>query len=135
MLLEGNIEYFTFLFLRQSGYFVSKDFSYKLHIIFTVLFYFVIFLYAIGFYFMSKYFMGKLSKYFLDNIFRINGCFLLMTLIYGVRPLSRGIIHALMYYDPDKQLLLLSIVDGLLMLIIIDYSISISFDCNLFYSV
>ena len=67
--------------------------------------------------------MGKLSKYFLDNIFRINGCFLLMTLIYGVRPLSRGIIHALMYYDPDKQLLLLSIVDGLLMLIIIDYSI------------
>ena len=74
----------------------SLRFTHKLYLAAFILGFFFVFLFAFAGFFLIHYCYGRLAKYFLDNVYRIKGAFSLMTLVYGVRPFLKGIIHALL---------------------------------------
>ena len=69
-----------------------------------ILGFFFFFLFAISGYYFYKIAHKKLSKYFLDNMYRINGSFALMIYLYGLKPLIKGAIHGFGYENNELQL-------------------------------
>lgn len=110
-LIEGNIEYFVFLGMRNLTNLYAEQFVHKLFSLFVVFFLFIIIMFVFAGYFLLYYFYGKLFKYFLDNLFRISGSSWMMTLVFCVRPFLKGCIHSLMYENNEGQLILLGLLD------------------------
>lgn len=110
-LLEGNIEYFVFLGARNLQYLFAEKFSDKLFSVFVISFLFIFVFYSFGSYFLLYYFYEKLFKYFLTNLFRIDGASWIMLCIYCTRPFISGCIHALLYHNHTLQLFLLGSLD------------------------
>ena len=104
MLIESNIEYFTFLAFRNFQTMFSFRFADKLYLVGFVLFFYFVAAGSIGSYFLYKYFYSKLSKYFMTNVYRVKGAILIMTFIYGIRPFIKGIIHSNLYNYNTIQL-------------------------------
>lgn len=138
-LIEGNIEYFVFLGMRNLNYLFAEEFIDKYYSIFVILFLFPIILYIPSSYFLLQYFYRKLLKYFLDNLFRIAGAPWIMMLSYCIRPFLRGCTHSLLYEHNTAQLSILALIDFMLFLMIcgIEWKNGIfkSKICFIFYSV
>ena len=77
--LESNIEFFTFLGFRNFHTMMSFNFTHKVYLSLMIFFMFFVIIFAFGGYFLLYYFYGKLAKYFLDNLYRIEGAFFMMT--------------------------------------------------------
>lgn len=70
------------------------NFQDKLMMTFVIFFGFFLLVFCVSGYTLYFHFYAKLSSYFLDNLYRLHSSFLIVTTIYGVRPLLRGIMHA-----------------------------------------
>lgn len=116
--LEGNVEAFVFAIVRTLLIGFSSEWAGKVLLAGAVVFGFSIFVYAVGAYYVFKFLYGRLSKYYLHNMYRLAPSFALMTAVYGLRPLARAAIHALLYHQNQLQLLLLGVVEGLVVVAI-----------------
>ena len=104
VLVQGNIEYFIFLALRNFLTPFSVDIESKLLQILVILMFFLVALTAFCSYSLYYYDYRKLAKYFLCNLFRFKSSYVLMTIMYGVRPLIKGTLHALLFEHWETQI-------------------------------
>ena len=109
--VESNVEQFVFEGYRNFRILFFRVLLEKLLTSLFVLFgFFFIFLISSSYYLYLFLYKG-LSKYFLDNVYRVNGSYALMFFIYAFRPFSKGVIHASLYDDNEKQLICLACVE------------------------
>ena len=73
----------------------------------TIVMFFLVIMATFASYGFYYYEYIKLAKYFLSNMFRFRTSYVLMTLMYGVRPFLKGAIHALLFEQWVVQLWLL----------------------------
>ena len=104
MIIESNIEQYAFLCFRNFDILFSWNIKTKMLQACFVLTTFVIFFFVISSYYIYLYLYGPLSKYFLDNVFRVKGSFEFMFFIYGFRPFFKGVIHASLFENNTQQL-------------------------------
>jgi hypothetical protein len=135
MIIEGNIEYLSFLGFRSFQTMFSATFLHKFYLVFSVVFFYFVMAGTISSYFLFYYFYGRLSKYFISNVYRINGAMAIMTYLYGVRPFIKGVIHAYLYNYNHIQLVSLSGVEFLtcLMLLIAEIRYEVFIFRSVFY--
>ena len=118
LLIQSNIEYFTFLGFRSLGTAFSLDFPSKCLIAFGI---FMFFLSVLGMgcsYFIYFIQYRKLARYFLVNLFRFPSSYGLMMIIYGLRPFIKGAIHSLFYHNWVLQMWSLMAAEITILLII-----------------
>ena len=119
LLFDSNCEYFSFILARNSNLFFWETWTDKLFGIGVILFGFVFLLWGI-FGFLCLYLLyGKLSKYFLENMFRFKSSIVFMTLCYAIRPMLKGFIHAFLYENGNTQLILLMTVELAFLLLMV----------------
>ena len=97
LLIVGNIELFTFLALRNCHTVFSSDITTRLMQALMILMFFIVFVSTFASYPWYYVQYQNLAKYFLANMFRFPSSYVLMSVIYGVRPFLKGAIHALLY--------------------------------------
>lgn len=118
MLLEDNLQLFSYLGFRNFTFLHSTEIYGKINGAVSVVLFFLVVVYACCFYFLTPYLYKGLSKYFLDNINpNKRGAYFCMTLIYGMRPVLRGAIHAF-YEENALQLALLGGLDIVVFLVL-----------------
>ena len=61
----------------------------------------------------------KLARYFLVNLYRFPKSYILMVIVYSIRPFLKGCIHSLLYDNWELQLILLGSVEIVTIIIII----------------
>lgn len=108
ILIQNNIEFFTFLGLRSLDTMFSFNFSTKALNAFSIIFIFIIISCVAYSYLLYYYKYGKLARYFLVNMFRFRSSYVLMIITYGVRPFLKGVIHAMFFEEWELQLWLLT---------------------------
>ena len=97
LLIQNNIEFFTFLGFRNFLTPFSFNLPTKMLQVLAILTFFLILMAAFCSYSMYYSEYGKLAKYFLCNMFRFPSSYILMTILYGIRPFLKGIVHAMMF--------------------------------------
>ena len=123
MLVQGNIEYFTFLALRNFLTPFSFDIASKLLQVLVILMFFIVGLTTFASYSLYYYDYGKLAKYFLCNLFRFKSSYVLMTIMYGVRPLLKGTLHALLFKHWEVQIWCLLGVELVIQIIVLGFEL------------
>ena len=104
ILIQNNVEFFTFLGLRNFLTPFSFNIPTKMFQVLAILVFFMTLLAAFWSYSLYYSDYGKLAKYFLCNMFRFPSSYILMTILYGVRPFLKGIVHALMFHHWEVQM-------------------------------
>ena len=107
MLIQGNVEMFTFLALRNCLTPYSFDLPSKLLQVLMILMFFLVVLASYASYFLYYQEYRKLARYFLVNMFRFPSSYGLMVILYGLRPFLKGAVHALLYDNWELQVWLL----------------------------
>ena len=104
MLFMGNVQFFSFLGFRSLDTSFSFDLTCRwlVSLSFLMLFFITVGSIIIYPYYYSQY--GKLARYFLSNMFRFRSSYILMVLTYGIRPLLKGFIHAILYEHWEAQI-------------------------------
>ena len=97
ILIQNNIEFFTFLSFRAIETMFSFDFFTKFINCFTMIFFFIVVVCVTLSYLLYHYKYGKLARYFLSNMYRFPSSYILMIFIFGVRPFLKGVVHALLF--------------------------------------
>lgn len=97
LLIQNNIEFFTFLSFRSVNTMFSYDISSKLMNIVPVIFLFIVFSYVVYSYLFYYYKYGIMARYFLVNMYRFQSSYVLMIVTFGVRPFLKGVVHAMLY--------------------------------------
>lgn len=116
---EGNVEIFVFVLLRTFMIAFSPTFISKFILAVSTVFGFFFVVYCVVVYHIYKTLYHRLSKYYLNNMFRFGSSFVLMTLVYGIRPLLRGIAHSLLYNHQIVQLHVLAVVELLTVVVMV----------------
>ena len=119
--MQGNIEYFTFLTLRNFQTPFSFNIESKLLQVLVILMFFLVTLTVFCSYSLYYYDYRKLAKYFLCNLFRFKSSYVLMIIMYGVRPLLKGTLHALLFLHWEIQIWSLLGVELLMQMIILAF--------------
>lgn len=65
MILDGNLQYLTYLMSFEVNNFFSPDFINKMALCISVCLYYILFVFSISVYFILKNFYGKSVKYFM----------------------------------------------------------------------
>ena len=104
ILLQRNIEFFTFLGFRNFQAMFHFDMASKLLVSLNLLMFFLTLLVTFHSYFHYYSQYGRLAKYFLSNMFRFPSSYALMIVVYGLKPFAKGIIHALLYEEWVAQI-------------------------------
>ena len=104
LLIQNNVEYFTFLGFKHFLTPFSFNLPTKMLQILAILVFFLTLISAFWGYSMYYSEYGKLAKYFLCNMFRFPTSNNLMTILYGVRPFLKDIVHALMFNHWELQM-------------------------------
>ena len=107
ILIQGNVEMFTFLALRNCLTPYSFDLPSKLLQVLMILMFFLVVLASYASYFLYYQQYRKLARYFLVNMFRFPSSYALMVILYGLRPFLKGAVHALLYDNWELQVWLL----------------------------
>ena len=89
----------------------------------TILFLFVVAGCALCSYWAYYCQYGKLGRYFLSNMYRFKSSYLLMTLTFGIRPFSKGLVHAMFFESWNLQIWLLVGIEALTLILIILFEI------------
>ena len=119
LLIQNNVEFFTFLAFRNCLTPYSFNTSTTLLQVLMIVMFFLVLLAAFGCYLWYYREYGKLARYFLVNMFRFPSSYGLMILLYGIRPFLKGAIHALMFYHWSTQMWMLFATDLLVLLILL----------------
>ena len=119
LLFQSNIEFFTFLSIRNFQTFYTYDISDKGIMILTIMIFFLTFLSAFSSYLIYYAEYDKLAKYFLCNLFRFKSSYILMTIMYGARPFMKGIVHAIFYYNWELQITMLISVEAFILILVL----------------
>ena len=96
-LIEGNIQYFTYLFFRQSFVVFSFKFTDKIFIVLSVLFFFVILMVTCCFYFLFNYSLKKKFGYFIYCFYRTFPSMMFLTFRLVMKGFIRGVIHSCLH--------------------------------------
>ena len=104
LLVQGNVEIFTFLALRNCLTPYHFDLPSRLFQVLMILVFFLVVLASYASYSLYYQQYGKLARYFLVNMFRFPSSYVLMAVLYGLRPFLKGAVHALMYYNWELQM-------------------------------
>ena len=123
ILIQGNLEVFTFLGCRALQIFFSYTLVSTIMEIFTVAFVLVVVLVGICSYWGYYYQYGKFARYFLANMYRFKSSYVLMTILFGVRPFLKGIVHAFFFEQWTLQIWLLIGIEALMIFITILFEI------------
>ena len=107
MLIQGNVEMFTFLALRNCLTPYSFDLPSKLLQVLMIMMFFLVVMASYASYFLYYQQYRKLARYFLVNMFRFPSSYVLMVILYGLRPFLKGAVHALLYDNWELQIWLL----------------------------
>ena len=118
ILIQRNIEFFTFLGFRNFKTMFHFDMGCKLLVILSLIVFFLTLITTFHSYFHYYGEYGRLAKYFLSNMFRFPSSYALMTIVYGLKPFTKGIIHAMLYEEWVIQVWLLFGVELLTAIII-----------------
>lgn len=111
LLIQNNIEFFTFLGFRALTIPFSFNFVSKwLLVLALIMFFLTVFCTFIS-YALLYFWYGKLTRYFLVNMYRFPSSYVLMIILYGVRPFLKGAVHALLHQNFLLQLQLLAGVE------------------------
>ena len=94
LLIQNNIEFFTFVGFRALSTTLSKDFNEKVFNTLIIIFLFIVIFCTFSSYSIYYHRYKKLARYFLVNMYRFPSSYILMTIAFGVRPFLKGIIHA-----------------------------------------
>ena len=119
--IQNNIEYFTFLGFRALTVPFSFNFFSKGLFAFTLIVFFLVIFSVFSSYVLYYGWYGKLARYFLVNMYRFPTSYVLMIIIYGIRPFMKGITHALLHEQFFTQLHILSGIDILMIIIILTF--------------
>ena len=120
---QNNIEFFTFLSFRAIFTMFSFNFSTKALNAFSIIFLFITFICMTSSYTIYYHRYRKLARYFLANMYRFPSSYVLMTIVYGVKPFLKGVVHALFYDQWVLQIWLLIGVEMTVVLIVIVFEI------------
>ena len=101
----------------------SFNFSCKLFNAFSIIFLFITFICMTSSYTIYYHRYRKLARYFLANMYRFPSSYVLMTIVYGVKPFLKGVVHALFYDQWVLQIWLLIGVEMMIVLIVIVFEI------------
>ena len=107
MIIQNNIEYFTFVGFRAFDVPFSFTPTSTMVQAFTILFMFIVLLTAITSYLFYYYRYEKLARYFLSNMYRFKSSYVLMTITFGLRPFLKGLVHAKFFDNWNLQIWLL----------------------------
>ena len=97
LLVQSNIEYFSFLGFRSMDTPFSFNFPSKCFVTLGIIMFYFSFITAMGSYFLYYSEYGKLARYFLVHLLRFPSSYGLMVIMYGARPFLKGMVHALLY--------------------------------------
>ena len=117
MLIQGNIEYFTFLGFRSIDTSFSFQLPSRLLVIMGIVMLFITVVVSLSSFFLYYIQYEKLARYFLINLFRFPSSYGLMVIVYGLKPLVKGAIHALAYEQWQLQIWLLIGAELLILII------------------
>ena len=104
ILIQRNIEFFTFLGFRNFKTMFHFDIASKLLVTLNMLMFFLTLIVTFHSYFHYYSEYGRLAKYFLANMFRFPSSYALMIIVYGLKPFAKGIIHAMLYEEGVAQI-------------------------------
>ena len=104
ILVQRNIEFFTFLGFRNFKTMFHFDIASKLLVALNLLMFFLTLIVTFHSYFHYYSEYGRLAKYFLANMFRFPSSYALMIIVYGLKPFAKGIIHAMLYEEWVAQI-------------------------------
>ena len=121
MLVQGNVEMFTFLALRNCLTPYSFDLPSKLLQVLMLVMFFLVVLASYASYFLYYQQYRKLARYFLVNMFRFPSSYALMVVLYGLRPFLKGAVHALLYDHWQLQMWLLFGVELAIWLVMLGF--------------
>ena len=119
ILIQRNIEFFTFLGFRNFKTMFHFDIGSKLLVTLNLIMFFLTLITTFHSYFHYYGEYGRLAKYFLSNMFRFPSSYALMTIVYGLKPFTKGIIHAMLYEEWVVQVWLLLGVELLTVVIVL----------------
>ena len=97
LVIMNNVEFLSFLAFRTFETPFSFDVTSKSIIASIILIYFLVFFFSFTSYRLYYGNYKKLAKYFLVNLYRFPKSYILMTILYGMRPFLKGCTHALLY--------------------------------------
>ncbi len=97
LLIQRNIEFFTFIICRSIQVMVNFNFTTKLFNTLTILLGFILIICVIGSYAFYYFQYRKLGRYFLYNMYRFPSSYLLMIICDGIKPFLKGLVHAMLY--------------------------------------
>lgn len=103
----NHVEFLTFLAFRTFLTPFSFDVGSKSIIASIIIVYFLVLLLSFTSYKFYYVRYKKLAKYFLVNLYRFPKSYILMTILYGMRPFLKGCTHAFLYENWELQLILL----------------------------
>jgi ABC-type multidrug transport system fused ATPase/permease subunit len=124
LLLQNNVEYFTFLGCRSLDIPFSFSFQSRCLVLLSALMLLLTCFTAFSSYIIYYSFYQKLASYFLVNMYRLQSSFTLMTIAYGLKPMVKGLVHALLYdhFSLQLHLLLLAEFAGLLTTLLFEHA-------------
>lgn len=123
MLFQSNLEYFTFLGFRSFDLMFSFNSSTTMMKVFSILFMFILILVTICSYLGYYYQYGKLARYFLNNMYRFKSSYVLMTIVFGIKPFFKGFVHAMFFENWLLQIWLLIGIESLVIVVVILFEI------------
>ena len=101
----------------------SFNFTTKALNAFSILFLFITFITMTSSYTIYYHRYRKLARYFLANMYRFPSSYILMTIVFGVKPFLKGVIHALFYDQWVVQIWLLIRVELAIVVVILVFEI------------
>ena len=121
IMIQNNVEYFSFLGFRSFDTSFSANFPSKFFILLGILMMFFVLIGSAASYFIYYSEYGKLARYFLVNLLRFPSSYALMVIMYGFRPFLKGAIHAVLYDNWVLQMWMLTGVEFVIILLIVFY--------------
>ena len=91
--------------------------------VFSIVFMFILILVTICSYSGYYYQYGKLARYFLSNMYRFKSSYVLMTIVFGIKPFLKGFVHAMFFENWFLQIWLLIGIESLVIVVIILFEI------------
>ena len=113
VLILGDIQSLVFILLRNFSclFKIGNGIQYLAVALVPVIFGGIILFFFLYLFPFQRSIHGKLSKYFLTNMYRVNGSLLISCLLFTAKPILTSSVQALLYVSPSIQLTLLGIIE------------------------
>ena len=118
LLIQTNIEYFTFIGFRSLDTSFSFNFFSRMLVFLGIIMLFFTMIGSTVSYFIYYAHYKTMARYFLVNLFRFPSSYALMIIMYGLRPFLKGVVHAVLFDNWELQIWLLIVIElGIILMI------------------